>query len=92
MITKLVSPHATVQSAALITLAVFAVAALLPVVGFSQISAVVAGVSLVGALATVILLPEPKGISLEELTESGLAGRAPAPRAAEPQRIRAPRA
>jgi hypothetical protein len=32
--------------------------------------AFVAGVSLAGLLVTVTLLPEPKGISLEELTET----------------------
>jgi hypothetical protein len=36
----------------------------------------VAGVSLAGLLVTVTLRPEPKGISLEELTETR-----PAPRA-----------
>ena len=33
-------------------------------------SAIVAGVALLGLLVTVTLLPEPKGISLEELTET----------------------
>jgi hypothetical protein len=44
--------------------------ALLPAIGFSRISAIVAGVCLLGLLVTVTLLPEPKGISLEELTET----------------------
>jgi MFS family permease len=54
----------------------YALTALLPVVGFSEVSAIVAGVALLGLLVTVTLLPEPKGISLEELTEtrSGRAG------------------
>lgn len=34
-------------------------------------SRIVAGVSLAGLLVTFTLLPEPKSISLEELTETG---------------------
>jgi nitrate/nitrite transporter NarK len=45
--------------------------ALLPVIGLGSISALVAAVSVLGLLVTVTLLPEPKGISLEELTETG---------------------
>jgi hypothetical protein len=48
----------------------YALTALLPVIGFRETSAFVAGVSLLGLLVTVTLLPEPKGISLEELTEA----------------------
>jgi MFS family permease len=48
----------------------YALTALLPAIGFRQTSAIVAGVSLLGLLVTVTLLPEPKGISLEELTET----------------------
>jgi nitrate/nitrite transporter NarK len=48
----------------------YTLTALLPVIGFRQIGAIVAGVSLLGLLLTVTLLPEPKGISLEELTET----------------------
>jgi len=47
----------------------YALAALLPRIGLSETSAIVAGVSLLGLLATVALLPEPKGASLEDLTE-----------------------
>jgi hypothetical protein len=43
---------------------------LLPVIGFGRTSAIVAGVFLLGRLVTVTLVPEPKGISLEELTET----------------------
>jgi MFS family permease len=48
----------------------YALTALLPVIGLSKTSAIVAGVCLLGLLITVTLLPEPKGISLEELTET----------------------
>ena len=40
-------------------------------IGFRQVGAIVAVVSLLGLLVTVTLLPEPKGVSLEELTETG---------------------
>jgi MFS family permease len=49
----------------------YALTALLPAIGFGRTSAIVAGVCLLGLLVTVTLLPEPKGISLEELTEPG---------------------
>jgi MFS transporter, PHS family, inorganic phosphate transporter len=49
----------------------YALTALLPVIGFPRTSAIVAGVCLLGLLVTVMLLPEPKGLSLEELTEPG---------------------
>src|SRR5947208_2096167 len=48
----------------------YALTPLLPAIGFGKTSAIVAGVSLAGLLVTVTLLPEPKGISLEELTET----------------------
>jgi hypothetical protein len=47
-----------------------AITALLPAIGFSKICALVADVSILGLLTTVTLLPEPKGASLEELTET----------------------
>ncbi len=53
----------------------YALTALLPAIGFGRTSAIVAGVCVLGLLVTVTLLPEPKGLSLEELTE---------PRANEP--------
>jgi MFS family permease len=48
----------------------YTLTALLPAIGLGKTSAVVAGVSVLGLLVTVMLLPEPKGISLEELTEA----------------------
>jgi MFS transporter, PHS family, inorganic phosphate transporter len=48
----------------------YALTALLPAIGLSKTSGIVAGVSVLGLLATVTLLPEPKGLSLEELTET----------------------
>ena len=48
----------------------YALTALLPIIGLGRTSALVAGVLLLGLLATLTLLPEPKGISLEELTET----------------------
>jgi MFS transporter, PHS family, inorganic phosphate transporter len=47
----------------------YALAALLPSIGLGRTAAIVAGVSVLGLLVTVTLLPEPKGASLEELTE-----------------------
>jgi nitrate/nitrite transporter NarK len=47
----------------------YALTALLPAIGLAQTSSIVVGVSLLGLLVTVALLPEPKGSSLEELTE-----------------------
>jgi MFS family permease len=49
----------------------YALTALLPAIGFGRTSALVAAVCLLGLLVTVTLLPEPKGLSLEELTEPG---------------------
>jgi hypothetical protein len=48
----------------------YALTALLPAIGLSKVSALVAAVSVLGLLVTVTLLPEPKGASLEQLTES----------------------
>jgi MFS transporter, PHS family, inorganic phosphate transporter len=48
----------------------YALTALLPVMGLGKVSAIVAGASLLGLLATVTMLPEPKGTSLEDFTES----------------------
>jgi MFS family permease len=42
---------------------------LLPVIGLSKTSALIAGVLVLGLIATVTLLPEPKAMSLEELTQ-----------------------
>ena len=49
----------------------YALTALLPAIGFARTSAIVAGVCVLGLLVTVTLLPEPRGLSLEELTEPG---------------------
>jgi MFS family permease len=49
----------------------YALTALLPVIGLTRTSAIVAGVCLLGLLVTVTLLSEPRGLSLEELTEPG---------------------
>jgi MFS transporter, PHS family, inorganic phosphate transporter len=56
----------------------YALTALLPVVGLGATSALVAGVSVLGLLVTVALLPEPRGFSLEELTENRFPGSASA--------------
>jgi MFS family permease len=50
----------------------YALTTLLPVIGLGRTSAIVALVCLLGALATLALLPEPKGQSLETLTEAPL--------------------
>jgi MFS family permease len=47
----------------------YALTALLPVAGLRLTSALVAGVSILGLVVTLVLMPEPKHISLEELTE-----------------------
>jgi MFS family permease len=47
----------------------YALSALLPAIGLGGTSAIVAVVSVLGLLATAALLPEPKGVSLETLTE-----------------------
>jgi hypothetical protein len=47
----------------------YALTAMLPAVGLSKTCSLVAGVSVLGLLATLFLLPEPKGSSLEEFTE-----------------------
>jgi Sugar (and other) transporter len=48
----------------------YALTALLPAIGLSKVSVLVAPVSVLGLLVTVTLLPEPKGASLEQLTEA----------------------
>jgi MFS transporter, PHS family, inorganic phosphate transporter len=48
----------------------YALSAMLPAVGLGKTSALVAGVSLLGLLVTLALLPEPKGTSLEDFTEN----------------------
>jgi MFS transporter, PHS family, inorganic phosphate transporter len=50
----------------------YALTALLPAIGLSKVSVLVAVVSVLGLLVTVTLLPEPKGTSLEQLTEAPL--------------------
>jgi MFS transporter, PHS family, inorganic phosphate transporter len=45
----------------------YALTALLPAIGLGATSAIVAGVSVLGLLVTVALLPEPKGESLEDI-------------------------
>jgi PHS family inorganic phosphate transporter-like MFS transporter len=45
----------------------YALTSLLPAIGLTRTSALVAGAAVLGLLVTVSLLPEPKGVSLEEL-------------------------
>jgi nitrate/nitrite transporter NarK len=45
----------------------YALTSLLPAIGLARTSALVAGTAVLGLLVTVTLLPEPKGVSLEEL-------------------------
>ena len=47
----------------------YALTALLPRIGLGKTSALVATVAVLGALITITTLPEPKGQSLEEITE-----------------------
>jgi uncharacterized membrane protein (Fun14 family) len=47
------------------------IAGLLPVIGLGPVSGLVAGVAVAGLVAIVALLPEPKGISLEQLAAIG---------------------
>jgi nitrate/nitrite transporter NarK len=47
----------------------YALTSLLPRIGFADTSAIVGFVALIGAVVTITTLPEPKGQSLEELTE-----------------------
>ena len=70
----------------------YTLTALLPAIGLSQTSALVAGVAVLGLLATLTLLPEPKGKSLEELTETPFPASAVALGVAESRGTRAPRA
>jgi nitrate/nitrite transporter NarK len=69
----------------------YTLTALVPAVGFGRTSALVAAVCLLGLLVTLTLLPEPKGISLEELTETGPARPARPYRPARPAAVRGPR-
>jgi hypothetical protein len=69
-----------------------ALTALLPAIGLSRTSALVAGVAVLGLLATLILLPEPKGQSLEKLTETEFPTSAVALSIAESRGTRAPTA
>ena len=48
----------------------YVLTALLPATGLGKVSALVAVMSLLGLLVTITLLPEPKGVSLEQLTEA----------------------
>src|SRR5690349_14823956 len=61
----------------------YALTALLPAIGLSKVSALVAAVSVLGLLVTIMLLPEPKGASLEQLTETRFPHSAVPPAAAE---------
>jgi MFS family permease len=56
----------------------YALTALLPRIGLASTSALVGTVAAVGAVLTITMLPEPKGQSLEEITE----GNAPLPTSA----------
>jgi MFS transporter, PHS family, inorganic phosphate transporter len=47
----------------------YTLTSLLPAVGLARTSGLVAGVALLGLIVTAILLPEPKGVSLEDLAE-----------------------
>jgi len=49
----------------------YSLTSLLPRIGFADTSAIVGFVALIGAVVTITTLPEPKGQSLEELTEEG---------------------
>lgn len=70
----------------------YALSAMLPAVGLGKTSALVAGVSLLGLLVTVALLPEPKGASLEDFTERRYPTSAVALGIAESRSTRPPRA
>jgi MFS family permease len=70
----------------------YALTALLPAIGLGQVSALVAGVSVLGLLVTVTLLPEPKGASLEQLTEDQFPSSAVALGVAESRGARSARA
>jgi MFS family permease len=52
----------------------YALVALLPSIGLGRTSAIVAGVALLGLLVTLTMLPEPKGTSLEDFTETRATG------------------
>jgi MFS transporter, PHS family, inorganic phosphate transporter len=69
----------------------YALTALLPAIGLSRTSAIVAGVSVLGLLVTVTMLPEPKGSSLEDFTEGRLPSSAVALGVSESRGTRPPR-
>jgi PHS family inorganic phosphate transporter-like MFS transporter len=46
----------------------YALTSLLPVIGLSRVSGLIAGVAVLGLIVTVTLLPEPRGTSLEDLS------------------------
>jgi MFS transporter, PHS family, inorganic phosphate transporter len=70
----------------------YALTWLLPAIGLSRTSAIVAGVSVLGLLVTLALLPEPKGTSLEEFTEARPTSSAAALGVAESRGTRPPAA
>jgi len=72
----------------------YALAALLPQIGLGETSLIVAFVALLGAVLTLMLLPEPKGSSLEDLSDEhpSLPTGAVALGLAESRGVRPPRA
>ena len=70
----------------------YALTAMLPTVGLAKTSALVAGVSLLGLIVTLALLPEPKGSSLEDITEDRYPASATALSVAESRGTRPPSA
>jgi MFS transporter, PHS family, inorganic phosphate transporter len=50
----------------------YALTSLLPTIGLPRTSGLVAGVAVLGLIVTVALLPEPKGVSLEDLSDGQL--------------------
>jgi MFS transporter, PHS family, inorganic phosphate transporter len=49
----------------------YALTSVLPIIGLPRTSGLVAGVAVLGAIVTLTMLPEPKGVSLEELADAG---------------------
>jgi MFS transporter, PHS family, inorganic phosphate transporter len=70
----------------------YALTALLPAIGLGKTSAIVAGVAALGLLATITMLPEPKGSSLEEFTEGPMPASAAALGVVESRGTRPPAA
>jgi MFS transporter, PHS family, inorganic phosphate transporter len=70
----------------------YVLVALLPAIGLGRTSALVAGVSILGLLITLLMLPEPKGSSLEEFTEDRFPASATALSVAESRGARTPSA